>query len=321
MPHRLEAQLIRYLTDAHSIEVQALAQLKTAPASAGDPEVAEAFREHLAETEGHERLVRELLEERGARPSRLKDSVMSVGGKGFVLFARLQPDTPGKLLAHALSYEALEIASYALLARVADRVGAPDVSGIARQICDEERTMMHRLEACLDRAADASLETRGGDVKKRLRKYLADAHAIEKQSAELLSRATGFVDGGLAALYESHLADTHEHEQLVEARLQGLGGDASTLKDAAMRFGATNWAAFFRTHPDTPAKLTAFAYAFEHLEIGGYEQLRRVADRAGDRDTSELAARILLDERSAANRIAEHFDDVVATTVERLLSS
>ena len=48
---------------------------------------------------------------------------MSVGGKGFMLFAKLQPDTPGKLLAHALSYEALEVASYALLARVAERAG------------------------------------------------------------------------------------------------------------------------------------------------------------------------------------------------------
>ena len=36
---------------------------------------------------------------------------MGVGGKGFLLFAHLQPDTPGKLFAHALSYEGLEFAS------------------------------------------------------------------------------------------------------------------------------------------------------------------------------------------------------------------
>ena len=49
---------------------------------------------------------------------------MRLGGKGFLLFARLQPDTPGKLLAHALSYEALELAAYELLARVAERATA-----------------------------------------------------------------------------------------------------------------------------------------------------------------------------------------------------
>ena len=33
---------------------------------------------------------------------------MKLGGKGFLAFAQAHPDTPGKLLAHALSYEALE---------------------------------------------------------------------------------------------------------------------------------------------------------------------------------------------------------------------
>ena len=50
-------QLTKYLTDAHSIEMQALAQLRTAPDLADDPENAEALRHHLTETEEHERLV------------------------------------------------------------------------------------------------------------------------------------------------------------------------------------------------------------------------------------------------------------------------
>ena len=33
---------------------------------------------------------------------------MRVGGACFLLFARAQPDTPGKLVAHAYSYEHLE---------------------------------------------------------------------------------------------------------------------------------------------------------------------------------------------------------------------
>src|SRR5919197_2523840 len=112
-------QLTKYLSDAHSIEEQALAQLRTAPDLAGDELLASAFRTHLDETEIHERIVRELLERRGAAPSRVKDELMKLGGKGFLLFARLQPDTPGKLVAHAFSYEALEVASYELLLRVA----------------------------------------------------------------------------------------------------------------------------------------------------------------------------------------------------------
>src|SRR5262245_264025 len=109
-------QLIAYLRDAHSIEEQALAQLRSAPKIAGDEQIAGLFREHLAETEGHERLVHQRLEALGSGSSAAKDTVMAIGGKGFVLFARLQPDTPGKLVTHAYSYEHLERAAYALLA-------------------------------------------------------------------------------------------------------------------------------------------------------------------------------------------------------------
>ena len=47
----IREQLTKYLTDAHSIEEQALAQLRTAPKIAGAPELSDAYREHLVETE------------------------------------------------------------------------------------------------------------------------------------------------------------------------------------------------------------------------------------------------------------------------------
>ena len=72
-PNTLEEQLIKYLTDAHSIEQQALAQLKTAPKIAGDSDIAAAFSQHLAETEHHERLVRDRLQSRGASPATIKE--------------------------------------------------------------------------------------------------------------------------------------------------------------------------------------------------------------------------------------------------------
>src|SRR5215210_2844549 len=93
----IREQPTKHLADAHSLEEQALAQLRTAPTLAGDPQLAEAYGQRLSETQGHEQTVRALLEQRDAKPSRMKDVVMAAGGKGFLLFARLQPDTPGKL--------------------------------------------------------------------------------------------------------------------------------------------------------------------------------------------------------------------------------
>jgi ferritin-like metal-binding protein YciE len=313
----LSEQLVKYLTDAHSIEVQALAQLRTAPDLADDPENAAAFREHLRETERHEELVRDLLAKREASPSRVKDAVMGVGGKGFLLFAKLQPDTPGKLQAHALSYEGLEYASYELLRRVAERAGDLEVAEVATQIAAEEQAMIDRLCDGVERSAEASLRAvPRDDLQEQLRKYLADAHAIEEQAIALLERGPKLAGSErVAAVYSDHLAETRDHAELVEERLQALGGDPSSLKDAALRLGALHWGAFFQAHPDTPGKLAAFAYAFEHLEIGGYEQLRVVAARARDAETDGLAERIVAEERAAADRIAGMFDEAAQASL------
>jgi ferritin-like metal-binding protein YciE len=64
----IDQQLIKYLTDVHSIEIQGLAQLERAPSIAGDEQIAAAFREHLEETHEQERMVKACLEERGPTP-------------------------------------------------------------------------------------------------------------------------------------------------------------------------------------------------------------------------------------------------------------
>lgn len=314
MTTEMRDQLTKYLTDAHSIEEQSLQQMRSAPDIAGEPALADALREHLVETERHETRIRELLEARDAKPSRLKDAAMKAGGAGFVLFARSQPDTPGKLASHALSYEALEWASYDLLARTADRAAEPEVATAARAIRDDERMMMDRIEGLFDRTVEASLEEApSDDLRHHLENYLADAHAIEAQSIQLLESGGKMVDDypALAALFDEHLAESRRQQERVEQRLESMGGSPSLLKDAAMRFGALNWGTFFLGHPDTPGKLAGFAFAFEHLEIGGYEQLLRVAERAGDHETAAVAREILAEERSAADRIASLFDVAV----------
>lgn len=52
----------------------------------------------------------------------------------------------------------------------------------------------------------------------------------------------------------------------------------------------------------------ADADAFEHLEIGSYELLLRVAERAGDGATVEVVKRTLAEERDAAAKIAASWD-------------
>lgn len=316
-PADLDEQLTKYLTDVHSIEQQALVQMRTAPELAGDPQISAAFSEHEAETEEHERLVRERLADRGESPSTFKDLAGTLTGKAFVLFARSQPDTPGKLVVHASSYEHMELAAYDLLARVADRAGDAETARVARRIEEQERAMAGRLSELFDRAVEASLRELDPDsLQEQLNKYLSDAHAIERQSLQLLEKAPELVGTSeLASAFEDHLAETETHERLIAERLEARGASPSKLKDAALRLGALNWGGFFKAQPDTSAKLAAFAYAVEHLEIGAYELLERVAIRAGDVDTAAAADRILGQEHAAAERIHSLFEQALDATL------
>jgi ferritin-like metal-binding protein YciE len=289
--------------------------MKSAPELAADPELAAAFEAHRHETEEHERAVTARLQAHGATPATLKDLAGAISGKGFVLFAQSQPDTPGKLVAHAYSYEHMEVAAYELLAIVAAQAGDQETVQVARGIGEQERVMAQRLEASFDRAVDASLD--GRDAAARLDSYLTDAHAIEGQSIKLLEKGPDLAGTSeLAAAYTEHLAESRHHQQLLENRLQARGAGPSALKDAALKLGALNWGLFFAAQPDTPAKLAGFAYAVEHLEIASYELLKRVAIRAGDSDTAQAAEQILAQERAAAERIRTNFPNAIDAALQ-----
>jgi ferritin-like metal-binding protein YciE len=316
-PSTLAEQLTKYLTDAHSIEQQALAQMRSAPGLSDDDQLTSDFELHLRETEEHERLIREQLRERDASPAVLKDLFGTLTGKGFVAFARSQPDTTGKLVVHGYAYEHMELAAYELLARVAERAGEAATASVAARIGAEEDEMAERLAAGFDRAVTAALREAGHDeLDEALVRYLADAHAIETQAIGLLERAPKIAGSPtLASAYADHLAETRVQQGLIEGLLDARGAKPSWLKDAVLRLGSLNWHAFFAAQPDTPVKLAAFAYAFEHLEIGAYELLRRVAARAGDREAELTAERILSEERRAADRIHALFEHALDVTL------
>ena len=316
-PDSLSEQLVKYLTDAHSIEEQALVQMKAAPGLVDDSEMAAMFERHRLETEDHARLIDEQLKSHGADSSTIKDLAGKLTGHGFGMFAAANPDTAGKLVVHAYSYEHMEEAAYDLLARIAQCAGDQPLEQTARRIEAQEREMAERVAACFDRAVDESLgHVSADDLQEQLGKYLADVHAIEGQSLQLLDKGSEIIGSApLAAALEEHHAETKEHLRLVEERLDARGQSTNALKDAALKLGALNWGAFFGAQPDTPLKLAAFAYAVEHLEAAAYETLRRVAERAGDTDTVALAERILIEEHAAADKVRSLFDEAVEATL------
>ena len=234
---------------------------------------------------------------------------MKLGGKGFLLFARLNPDTPGKLHAHALSTRrssspptscsraspsAPATSDVAATRRADPRRGAGD-EGAARGRFD------HAVDASLAAVGRDDLDEQLAQVPRRRARARGAGDPAARARRRLARRRE------LARLYEEHLAETREHAELDRGAARSARRRPVDAEGRALRLGALNWGAFFQAHPDTPGKLAAFAFAFEHLEIGGYEQLRRVAERAGDAETAALAAQILEQERTAADSLEHLF--------------
>src|SRR5918999_1081898 len=70
-PQTIDEQLVKHLTDVHSIEEQALQQMRVAPRLAHDAELAQAFREHIGESETVE-TARAIREQEAAMSERLE---------------------------------------------------------------------------------------------------------------------------------------------------------------------------------------------------------------------------------------------------------
>jgi ferritin-like metal-binding protein YciE len=157
----LQDQLVKYLTDVHSTEQNALRTLRTGAESVDDPELAAFFREHLAETEEHERLVKQRLDALDASPSTLKD----VAQKGIATVtgavANAAPDTAGKMAIQAYAFEHLEIASYRMLRQVAERAGDHETVLAAGRILAQEHAAVERLSGLLEQIADHDLAQMG----------------------------------------------------------------------------------------------------------------------------------------------------------------
>jgi ferritin-like metal-binding protein YciE len=314
----LQAELAQYLTDAHAVEQHALARLRDMPNLGRDPSsLAHVLRGHLVESEQHERMVRERLLALDAGPSSIEDAIATTGdGVGPTLFTGLHPDTPGKLAAHAYSFEHLELAAYELLARMAERAGDLRALSVALRIRDEEQAMADRLADLLDgflAAAARRHETQ--DWEAELVAHLADVHALERQAVVVLARAQELAgDGELGHICEQQLARSETHAQRVEERLYAHEAGPATVEDAALRLGELDWSLFFPCQTDTTSRLLVMLFAFEHLEVASLQQLARVAGAAGDENTAAAARAILAHAHAAVADVRELFGTTVETS-------
>ncbi|MFZ0386755.1 MAG: DUF892 family protein [Solirubrobacteraceae bacterium] len=149
----IQEQIVTYLTDVHSTEENAISQLRTGADAVQDPQLAQVLREHLVETEQHERLVRERLEALDASPSKMKDLAQKGAAAVTGAVSGAASDTTGKIAIQAFAFEHLEIASYRSLRAVAQRAEDVETVALADRILQDEQSAAQKLSDLMEQAA------------------------------------------------------------------------------------------------------------------------------------------------------------------------
>jgi ferritin-like metal-binding protein YciE len=123
-------------------------------------------------------------------------------------------------------------------------------------------------------------------------------------------------DPEIRAELERHKEQTEAQEQRLRDRLEALGRSPSIRKETQTIVGALMKGVADQVRGDKPGKNARDGYVTEHMEIAAYELLERLAERAGDRETAEVARRNKREEEQMAEKIAANWDKFLDLTLD-----
>jgi ferritin-like metal-binding protein YciE len=157
-------ELKRHLDEAVAMEQNVKRMLDGMIGSTDEPQMLDALEHHRAETEQHERMMRERLEANGGTPSTVRELGGMLGALVKMPLDMVRSERTGRNARDGYATEHMEIASYELLKRVAQRAGDMATVQACDTIIGQERAMAGRIEESWDVAVDASLREAGVPV-------------------------------------------------------------------------------------------------------------------------------------------------------------
>ena len=161
---QLKDQLIKHIDEAHAMEQNVLRMLDGMIATTDDPEILDALEYHKMQTQGHADRMAQRLEAHGAVPSTVKQLGGVLGALAKMPLDFVRGEKAGRNARDAYSTEHLEIATYELLRRIAQKAGDEETATAALEIIEEERAMAIVVEQHWDRFAELSLQEEGVTV-------------------------------------------------------------------------------------------------------------------------------------------------------------
>jgi ferritin-like metal-binding protein YciE len=157
----LENQVVKHIDEAVAMERSVLRMLDGMISTTDDPEIKQQLQRHKAETEAHKTRMEKRLEAHGETPSMAREAAGVLGAlmKGVTDLAR--GEKAGRNARDGYATEAMEIASYQLLERIAQKAGDEETAEAARLNREDEERMALEINENWDKFAELSLKQEG----------------------------------------------------------------------------------------------------------------------------------------------------------------
>jgi ferritin-like metal-binding protein YciE len=150
-------QLVKHIDEAYAMEQNVLRMLDGMISTTDDPDIVRELEHHKIQSEGHAERMKQRLQAHDATPSMVKEVGGILGALAKMPLDMIRGEKAGRNARDGYATEHMEIASYELLARIADRAGDEETATAAREIIEEEREMARTIEQNWDRFVQLSL--------------------------------------------------------------------------------------------------------------------------------------------------------------------
>jgi ferritin-like metal-binding protein YciE len=154
----LEQQVVKHVDEALAMEQNVLRMLDGMIATTSDRSIKKTLEQHKRETQQHADRMQQRLDALGESPSTVREVTGIAGALMKSVVDMVRSEKAGRNARDGYATEAMEIASYQLLERIAREAGDEETAEAARLNRLDEENMARQIEANWQKFAELSIQ-------------------------------------------------------------------------------------------------------------------------------------------------------------------